>query len=770
VIDRLELLVFRRRPLTLALFVVATFVLAISATGTRIEASFSKRLPFEHTYMRTYDDHAAEFGGADRILVALMARDGDMFTRDFFTRLEAITDAVFFLPGVDRTRVHSLFTPNVRFSEVVEDGIVAGNVIPADFTGGTEDLNTVRENILKAGIVGRLVANDFSGAIVSAQLMEFDPRTGEQLDYVDVAHRLEEDIGRAYEDNSSYDVHIIGFAKIVGDIANGAHQVIGFFGVTVLVTVAIVYLYSQSLPFTLIPILCSLIAVVWQLGIVAFLGLGFDPMSVLVPFLVFAIGVSHAVQMVSATRAELFFGHDGETSARRAFRRLLVPGTTALASDTIGFLMIILIAIRMIQEMAVIASIGVAAIILTNLVLLPVLLSYVRTSSRYRARIDRRARQLYPVWRTLSRTARPDVARLVIGAAAALLVVGLWKSVDVEIGDLQSGVPELRPDSTYNRDSAAITSKFNIGVDSLGVVAEGIPQACIDFETMHAIDDFEWYIREVAGVHSVRALPDVAKRVHAGWNEGSMKWRVVPRNQDMLIQSVAQIPASSGLFNGDCSAIPVTVFTTDHKATTINRIIDAVEKFRAESDTRNLDFRLALGNVGVMAATNDVVAAAQFPILAYVFVAVVALCVLGFRSIIATLCIVVPLALVSLLTYAFMASLEIGLKVSTLPVVALGIGIGVDYGIYVYSRLKGLLETGEPLMKAYEHTLRISGSGVVLTGITLSIGVATWIFSPLQFQADMGRLLTFMFVLNMIGAIVLLPALACWLLRAARTH
>lgn len=769
-IDRLEALVFGRRSLTLALFTAVSVALAFPAADTRIEASFEKRLPLEHPYMQTYERFASEFGGADRILVALMARDGDMFTRDFFARLESITDEVFFIPGVDRTRVHSLFTPNVRFSEVVEDGIVAGNVIPADFTGETEDLHAVRENILKAGIVGRLVANDFSGAMVSARLLEIDPRTGERLDYIEVAHDLEENIRGKYGDDARYDVHVIGFAKIAGDIADGAAEVVGFFAITLLVTFVIVYVYSQSFALTLLPVTCSLVAILWQLGIVALLDLGFDPMSMLVPFLVFAIGVSHAVQMVSAVRAEIFFGHDGESAARRSFRRLLVPGTTALASDTIGFLMIMLIAIRMIQEMALIASIGVAAILLTNLVLLPVLLTYLDVTVEYRNRIDRRARQLHPLWRVLSRTARPEVARTVVAGAAVLFAFALWKSTDVAIGDLHAGVPELRADSTYNRDSAAITSKFDIGVDSLSVIAETAAQGCIDYRVMRGIDDFEWYMRQVPGVHSVSALVDVAKRINAGWNEGSMKWRVIPRNRDMLVQSVAHVPTSTGLLNDDCSAMPITIYTTDHKATTIDRIIDAIDGYRVESHGSRLDLRLALGNVGIMAATNDVVAASQFPILLYVFAAVVVLCLLGLRSIAATLCIVVPLALVSLLTYALMATLGIGLKVSTLPVVALGIGIGVDYGIYVYSRLSGLLATGEPLVKAYEHTLRIQGSGVVLTGFTLAVGVATWLFSPLQFQADMGALLTFMFLLNMVGAIVLLPALACWLLRASRAH
>ena len=767
-IHRLEQAVFRHRVLVIAAFVVITTAMAWFASGLRIEASFSKLLPLEHEYMQTFTEYRQEFGGADRILVALMAKEGDIFTADFFSRLEAITDEVFFIPGVDRARVYSLFTPNVRYTEVVEGGIAAGNVIPPDFTPSVEGLYSVRDNILKAGIVGRLVANDFSGAIVSARLLEFEPGSGEKLDYIDVARRLENSIRAEFAKDPRYDIHIIGFAKVMGDIADGVNRVVMFFGIALLITALLVFIYSQSATFTIIALACSLVAVVWQLGIVRLLGFGIDPMSILVPFLTFAIGTSHAVQMLSAVRAEIFFGHDSETGARRAFRRLIVPGGVALASDAVGFLAIMLIGIRMIQELAVIASLGIAVILLTNLILLPVLLSYTGPVEAYRARIDQRAGQLHSLWRSAAAVARPRPALAMIAAALGLLALGLWKGSDVAIGDLRAGVPELRADSRYNIDSRAIAAHFAIGVDALTVIGETIPQGCIDYHVMTEIDDFEWRMRNVPGVHSVVGLPDVAKRINGAWNEGSMKWWVLPRNKDMLVETVARVPTSTGLLNSDCSILPVTLFISDHKATTIASIVEAVKAFENKSVSHNLALRIGTGNVSVMAATNEVVSAAQYPILAYVFAAVTALCLLGFRSVTAALCIVLPLALVSLLTYALMAVLGIGLKVSTLPVVALGAGIGVDYGIYIYSRLRSIVATGEPLAKAYEHTLRITGSGVVFTAITLAAGVATWIFAPLQFQADMGILLTFMFLLNMLGAIFLLPALACWLSGAGR--
>ncbi len=673
-----------------------------------------------------------------------------------------------FIEGVDRTRVTSIFTPNVRFTEVVEDGIAGGNVVPDDYENTPEGLAKVKENIIKAGIVGRLVANDFSGALISAQLLEFNPNTGEKLDYVDVARQLEENIRQKYSSSEvgvDIDYHIIGFAKVIGDITDGAKRVVLFFVIAFFITALLVYIYSQSLILTIIPLTCSLIAVVWQLGILPLLGFGIDPMSILVPFLIFAIGVSHGVQMISSFRSEVFCGCSCMDSAKISFKRLLVPGAIALASDTIGFITILLIDIDIIQEMAITASLGVAVIILTNLFLLPVLVSYVDLGENYREKLVSRANTLAPLWRKLARVTERGPAIIIILVGFVLLGFGIWKGADIRIGDLHRGVPELHGDSQYNIDTDVIADRFSIGVDLISVIVETIPEGCINYDVMDTIDRFEWAMRNVDGVQSVIALPTVAKRINAGWNEGNVKWQALPRNQSVLVQSVSYVPTSSGLLNSDCSVIPVLIFTKDHKAETISNIVDNIKSFREEFDSESIKFKLATGNVGVMAATNEEVDAAQFPILLYVFSAIIILCLMTFRSIAGTLCIVIPLALVSLLAYALMTILEIGLKVNTLPVVALGVGVGVDYGIYIYSRLDGLLKSGKPLKEAYEITLRITGSGVIFTGITLAIGVVTWIFSPLKFQADMGILLTFMFLVNMLGAVLLLPALANFLVK-----
>ncbi|MCG8380129.1 MAG: MMPL family transporter [Proteobacteria bacterium] len=768
IITIIENCLFTKRQWVIALFSLITLFMLWSASNLKVDAGFSKMLPLQHEYMKTFVEHRDEFGGANRILVALVVRNGDIFTPEFFDTLKLVTDEVFFIPGVDRTKVKSLFTPNVRFTEVVEDGIAGGNVIPDDFQNTPSDLQRVKENIKKAGVLGRLVANDFSAALVSAQLLDINPNTGEKLDYVKVAELLENNIREKYSNNNvdvSIDYHIIGFAKVIGDITSGAKRVISFFIIAFFITSILVFYYSQALSTTFIPLFCSLVAVIWQLGLLPLIGFGIDPMSILVPFLIFAIAISHSLQMISAIRAEVFMGSDNLDAARKSFRRLFIPGSIALLSDCVGFITILLIRIDIIQEMAITASLGVATIIFTNLFLLPVLASYLNLKKSYVKKMNKRADILFPIWNKLAAVTDRRFALPILSLTVILFVFGFWKGADIKIGDLHRGVPELHGDSQYNIDSEVISDRFAIGVDVISVIAETPSEGCVNYQVMEIIDRFEWHMRNTASVQSVIGLPTIAKQLNAGWNEGNLKWQVLPRNQSVLTQSVAYVPTSSGLLNSDCSVMPVLIFTEDHKAETIDTIIDSVELFKLKNPSDLVNFRLATGNVGVMAASNEEVKSAQFPILMYVFSAIILLCLITFRSIRGTLCIIIPLVLVSVLAYALMTYLEIGLKVNTLPVVALGVGIGVDYGIYIFSRLQEFINKGMSINRANFYTLATTGFSVIITGITLAVGVMTWIFSPLKFQADMGILLTFMFLLNMLAAIFLLPAIASIVLK-----
>lgn len=771
-LERLAAAIIRYRLLLLAGFFLLTALFFSQALRTRVDTGFNKRLPLEHEYIQTYLQYQEQFGGANRILIALRVPRGDIYTPAFFDLLREATDATFFLPGIDRPSVTSLWTPNTRFVEIVEGGFAGGNVIPADFDNSPAALAKVRENVEKSGKVGLLVAGDYRGALVSAQLLEIDPATGEKLDYLAVARHLEELRRNLERKGSDLDlsVHLIGFAKVMGDISEGARSVIAFFALTFIITGLFVYNYTLSFRLTLCLLLNGLVGVVWQLGSLRLLGFGIDPMSILVPFLIFAISVSHGVQMLRAFRSATLAGRDALESAETAIRQLFVPGLTALVTDTIGFITILLIKIEIIQELAIAATMGVAALIFTNLLLLPALLSFITLSPSIRDKVEARRQAHEAFWKRFIRLASPRNSLLVCLASLLLLLLGWKLAGEVQVGDLQPGVPELRESSRYNRDTAVITNHFNIGVDIITVIVEAFPDAVVDAEAMELVDRFEWHLRNLPGVQGVLALPGVAKNIAMGYNQGSLKWMTLPQDVPQLAQAVGPIETATGLLNPDGSVLPVYIYLEDHKAETISSVIAAVKDFRDRYGTGQVSFRLATGNVGVMGATNEVVQAAQFPILFWVFGSVIALCYLTFRSWRAAFCIIVPLALVSVLAYALMALLQIGLKVSTLPVVALGVGVGVDYGIYLFSRLSHFLRGRHRFEEALYHTFHYTGSAVVFTGLTLAVGVATWNFSAIKFQADMGILLTFMFLVNMLGAMILLPALARWLFPDARRN
>ncbi|MEO6698462.1 MAG: MMPL family transporter [Paraperlucidibaca sp.] len=767
-VQSLSDLLFGRRKFFLGLFAVITVLLAASASQLRVDAGFAKMIPLEHPYMKTFTDYQKTFGGANRVLIALRTKDGqDIYSPEFFDTLKKVTDEVFFLPGIDRATVTSLFTPNVRFIEVVEAGFAGGNVIPATFQGTPEDLDQVRGNVLKSGHVGRLVSNDFKGAMISASLLEIDPTTGQKLDYQVAAKKLE-DI-RAKYGSDKVDIHIIGFAKAVGDIAQGAAGVLVFFVVAFFITALLLLWYSGSAKITALALVCAIVPVVWLLGILPLIGFGIDPLSILVPFLIFSIGVSHAVQMTNAWKLEVVTGLTPLEAARGAFSKLFVPGAMALLANAVGFMVIVFIAIDIVRELAITASLGVAVMIITNKMLLTILLSFLKLSPKETAKLQSQGGDDRGdwMWSRIKVFATPKAAVVVLVISAVLMAAAAVKSRDLKTGDLGKGIPELRDDSRYNKDVAAIVNSFSIGVDVLSVIVKSkdIDGACTNYPVMDAIDRFEGYMRNVAGVQSTISLASLSKVVNAGWNEGNPRWRVHSRNQAVLAQSVSPIDTGTGLLNTDCSVMQVLIFTKDHQGETLTHIIQEVKDYTAANPQKNIDFLLASGNVGIMAATNEAVDEAEAIMLMLLFAAISLLCYAEFRSIPAVLCIVVPLAIVAVLCNALMAILGIGLKVSTLPVVALGVGVGVDYGIYLFERMKHAMADGDDLQSAFHKALQQRGTAAIFTAITMSVSVGTWAFSALKFQADMGILLAFLFLVNMLGAIFVLPALAAFLVK-----
>lgn len=763
----LERLIFNHRRSVLFLCVLVTLLLGWQASRLTLNASFEKTIPTHHPYIVNFLKNKADMASQGNVVrIAVASREGSIYTAPYQEVLRKLNDEVYLMPGVDRTYMRSLWTPATRWVGVTEDGLEGGPVIPLHFDGSPDRMRELIVNVQRAGEVGKLVAYDERSSIIEVPLTS-RYADGSPLDYARLSAQLEALRNKYSSDRIS--IHITGFAKVAGDLIDGLYSVMGFFAIAVMIAAAVLLAYTRCWRSTLLVTTCSLVAVAWELGSLPLLGYSLDPYSVMVPFLVFAIGMSHGAQKMNGIMQDIGRGTDPVVAARFTFRRLFLAGLSALVCDAIAFGVLVLVDIQAIRELALVASLGVGMLIFTNLIMLPVMLSFVGVSPKAAQRSLQSERdemsgtRPHVAWRTLDLfTRRRWAAGALVGAA--LLAGGAYHVAQgVKVGDLDAGAPELRSTSRYNRDDAFINSAYGASSDTFAVMVQTPTGECANYAVLRKTDLLEAGLLELDGVDSTQSLPQLVRQFMVGFNEGSAKWYDLPQSQAMLNTITSGAPR--GLYNESCSLLTLTAFLQDHKADTLTRVAAHVEQFAKANDTPDVKFLLAAGSAGIEAATNSVVTQANHDMLLWVYSAVIALCLVTFRSWRATICAVLPLMLTSLMCEALMATLGIGIKVATLPVIALGVGIGVDYSLYILTVTLGRMRAGSSLSQAYYRALLFTGKVVLLTGSTLACGVATWVASPIKFQADMGLLLAFMFLWNMLGALILVPALGHFLLR-----
>ncbi|MFJ7281739.1 RND family transporter [Pseudomonas sp. NPDC099000] len=785
----LERLIFNNRLLVVLTCLIVTVLLSyFAATRLTLNASFEKMIPQSQPYIKNYLENRQLLRGlGNTVRVVVENTEGDIYDPKYLEVLKQVNDTLFLTPGVDRAWMKSLWTPAVRWTEVTEEGFRGGPVMPDSYDGTGSGVEQLRLNIARSGIIGSLVGNNFKSTMIVVPLLEKDPVTGGAIDYHQFSRMLEEQLRDKFEFAGSSALHkageegkgpikirVIGFAKLVGDLIDGLLLIMMYFGAAALIATAIIYAFTRCVRSTALVILCSVIAVVWQLGLITLFGYALDPFSILVPFLVFAIGVSHGAQKMNGIMQDVGRGTHQLVAARYTFRRLFLAGLTALLADAVGFAVLMLIDIPVIQDLAVTASIGVAVLIFTNLVLLPVLLSYWGVSPKAAARSLRQENQelkgkgLGSLWNLLDRFTERRWATVAVVVAGMMAVGGFVVSTHLKIGDLDPGAPELRADSRYNRDNAYITANYSLSSDQFAVMVKTASEGCLKYETLVEADRLGWLLQQQPGVQTTVSLVNAVRQITAGSYEGNPKMLTIARNQNVLNYGAQQASVNNPeLFDNDCSMMPVIAYLSDHKAETLDHVVKVADQFAREHSNGDRQFMLAAGSAGIEAATNIVVRDANRTMLFYVYGAVIVLCFITFRSWRAVVVAVVPLMLTSILCEALMVWLGMGVKVATLPVIALGVGIGVDYALYLLSVQLAQQRAGLSLTEAYKNSVAFTGKVVALVGITLAAGVITWAWSPIKFQADMGILLTFMFIWNMIGALVLIPALSHFLLRRA---
>ena len=763
-----ERILFNNRLVFLIICAIITVVLGYKATGVRVTADYNDTIPthqpFIANYLQHYDELQAE---ANAVQIAVTANKGTVIDANYLAVLARINDDVYLLPGVDQPFMTSLWTPNTRWTAVTAVGLTGGPVIGGSYDGSPAQLEVLRQNIYETGRVGSLVSDDFKSSMIYVPLVETNYKTHKPLDYGDFARELNNI--RAKYDTQGVTLHITGFAMIVGSMINGIDKVLTFFAISLIIATAFLFWYTRCVRSTLLVVLASLTAVTWQMGLLVALGFSLTPYSVLVPFLVFAIGMSHGAQKMNGVMQDIGRGTHPLIAARYTFRRLFLAGFAALICDMTSFAVLMTIRIVAIQQLALIASIGVGILIITNLMMLPTMLSFTGVSKTAALRSLASTptgglRQKHFLWEFLDLFTKRNYAIAAVVSMVIIGTLGWYVGRNVQIGDLKQGAPELRQDSQYNRDNAFIVKNFTTGSDTYLILSDEPQNDCVNYDLLTTMDALQWRLQQLPVVESTNSAATFANNMFMLQTEGAPKWFGLEPTSGLLGSFALELPPDLKNFN--CTFAPIYVNLTDHKARTLELVTNTAQKFIADPANQASDFKLSLagGNAGIEAATNIVIKQANRDMLLLVYSVVIIFCLITFRSWRAVICAVVPLIVTSLLAQALMVWLQIGVKVATLPVTALGVGIGVDYALYVLSIMLKNLRQGASLSDAYHSTLLFTGRVVILTGITLATGVATWIFAPIKFQADMGVLLSFMFIWNMLGAMILLPALAYFLL------
>jgi len=771
--SRLEQAVFNNRLPVLLLCLIATVVLGFFALKLEVNASFERMIPSSSPYIQNYFAYRKELPGlGNTVRIVIENKSGDVYDAAHLEKLRRINDTLYLIPGVDRSWMKSLWMPIVRWRQVTEEGVVGGPVMPPDYSGTPESIGQLKENVVRSGIVGSLVANDSRSTMIIVPLLDRHPQTGEPLNYGEFSRALEEQI-RSFEDEST-GVYIVGFAKIVGDLIAGLYEVMLFFGLSVAVAALFVYLYTRCIRSTLLLVSVAVAGVVWLLGLMSLLGYELDPYSILVPFLIFAIGLSHGAQKMNGILQDVGRGTHKYVAARYTFRRLFMAGLTALLTNIVGFAVLVIIDIPVIRDLALTTSIGITVLIFTKLVLIPVTLSYIGVSEAAARRAlaedtGQKRGILGRAWNALDRLTERRAATVTVALAAVITLVCSVVMLDLRIGDLDPGAPELRQDSRYNRDSAYITAHYGLSSDQFVVIMTNPDDGCRLYGTLQLMDQLAQALRQTEGVQATSSLAESTRFITAALNEGSGKWLTISRDQGITNAAVgAAMIATPDITNTSCAVSPLIAYLADHKADTLNRVLKISEAFAAEHNSVNPEdgprFLLAAGTAGIEAATNIEVEHGILLMYLAVYGATALLCLLTFRSLRATLVAMIPLVMTTIICKALMVWMGIGLKVATLPVIAVGVGVGVDYALYLLSVQIAMQRRGATLAEAYRKSLDFTGRVVALVGLTMAAGVITWAFSPIKFQADMGILLTFMFLWNMVGALVLIPALSHFLL------
>ncbi len=748
----------RHRVSVLVLIAMVTGVFFWRILSLRIQPDFFSIYPPKHPYIQLYKQYRKMFGSANLLICAVEVKQGDIYNIETMGKIYRITQKLLSTEGCNALQVISLTHPKLKNVNVTTWGIQILPLMWPQFPQDQADLDRIRHAVYtNEGIRGFFVSPDDRSAAIFAGFWE------EGVDPQRIYGLLEE--LKEQEGDGNTNIYFTGFPALYAYIFHLAPQVYMVLATTAGLMILLLFLYFRNLQGVLLPVISASVSAIWGLGFASVLGYNLNPLVLVVPLIITARALSHSVQAMSRYHEEAQNLGNREEAIVKAYGELISPATLSILTDGIGVLTIAIATIPLMRNLGIFCSFWIVSMFVSIPTLNPVLLSFLRPPVKDRTRKEGHGR-LYNLLAAL--LIKPSEGRgrwFVLLIIAVILVMGAFYSTKLKVGDTEPGAALLFPNHPYNEAYRFFNRSF-VGANQLVIIAEGKePGAIKDARSLGVMEDFQRFMETEGGAGGSLTFTNLIKRIFRMYHEGNPKWEMIPDDPKHLGQIGFLISSNTAPGEMDrwldqsWTNATITCFYKGYNNELIHRTIAKAKQFIEQNPTEKIQFRLAGGLMGILAAINEEVEYSYWASLLTVFVVVFLLCCVTFRSVMAGLVLIIPLAVSQLLSEAFMLLNHIDLNINSLPVAAIAVGIGIDYGIYLMARISEEFQSSGDYRAANRRAVETTGKAIIFTATTLIAGVICWAFIDLKFQAEMGLLLALLMFLNMVSALVFIPSL-----------
>lgn len=748
----------RRRLVVSGIFFLLTLLMAISAFRVHVKTAFEDLLPTNHPYVQVHKKFQQGFGGSNVVSIMVSVDQGDIFTPEVLGKIKKVTTSLDQVDGVNPFQIISLASKKLREVKASTDSIETKPVMWPDVPQSKEELDVLKTSVLNNSLIyGAYVSKDLKSALITVDFYEGS------VDYKKIFPQIMKIVDAARGPGVSFNV--VGEPMLYGWVNKYLPETLQIFVLTVACLVALLFVVARTWRGTLFPLLAGTSSAIWALGSASLIGYNLDPLVIVIAFLITARAISHSVQLVSRFDDERANGAiDSRAAAKAAMLQLFKPGMLGVVADAGCMIVVILTPIPLMQKVSVIGTIWVSTIAISACIMTPVLLSWLPRHQKFTHGLD-----VSPLLNSiLNLCVSIAISRwryVVIFTAAVIFIVSGIEAFKLKVGDADSGSPILWQDSAYNTDSAKINRQFQ-GSDRMYVVFNGKnPDAIKEPAVLENMKKMQKFMANQPEIGGSLSIADVIPPVRKLLRENNPRYEEFGLNKSENGELIYMF--KSGTEPGDMERFsdnayqnaPVNFYFKDHQGESVRTAISRLKEFVAKNPLEQGTYLLAGGLIGVVAAVNEVILAGQIESIALALLVLVLCCAVAYRSMTAGIFFMVPVILSNTVTFAYMAWNGIGMNLSTLPVAALGIGLGVDYAFYVVDGIKEELHHHSDLKLAITQSLLSAGKGVLITAATLTACVVLWFGSSLRFQADMGILMAIWLGISAISALLLMPTM-----------